>query len=125
MVQTPHLRNDDIPNFVLARQRNILLDLRLNHVLIRLQRIAHTTVPVRADAVERVLAVGLLEEGRQPGGALIDARLELRRDGAGAAGAILVAVAGAWGAEFGVYGAFEVIDGALGPGLLVVCGWWA
>ena len=124
MVQTPHLRDDDIPDFVLASQRNILLDLRLNHVLIRLERVAHTAVPVRADAVKRVLAVGLLEEGRQPGGALIDARLELRRDRAGAAGGLLVAVAGARGAEFGACGAFEVIDRALGPGMLVLCGCW-
>ena len=114
MVQTAHLRNDNIPYFVLASQRNILLHLRLNHGLIRLERVALTTIPVRADAVERVLAIGLFEEGRQPGGALINARLELRRDGAGAAGALLVAVAGARGAEFGVDGAFEVIDGALG-----------
>ena len=127
-VQTPHLRNDDIPNVVLASQRNILLDLRINHALIRLERVARPTVPVRADAVERVLAIGLFEEGRQPGGALVDARLELRRDGARAAGALLVAVAGARGADFGVYGAFEVIDRALGRGMsvfmwLVGSGW--
>ena len=79
---------------------------------------------MRADAVELVLAVGLLEERRQPGGALIDAGLELRRDCAGAAGGLLVAVAGARGADFGAYGAFEVIDGALGSGLLVLCGCW-
>ena len=40
--------------------------------------------------------------------------MELRRDGAGAAGALLVAVAGARGAEFGVDGGFEVVYGALG-----------
>ena len=116
MIQTAHLRDDNIPNTVLASQRNILLHLRVDHGLIRLERVAHTTVPVRADAVELVLAVGLLEEGSQPGGALIDARLELRRDCAGAACALLVAVAGARGADFGVYGALEVIDGALGTG---------
>ena len=74
---------------------------------------------MRTDAVKRVLAVGLLEERRQPGGALIDAGLELRRDGAGAACALLVAVAGARGADFGVYGAFEVMDGTLGRGMSV------
>ena len=71
---------------------------------------------MRADAVKRVLAVCLFEEGSHPRGPLVDARLELRRDGAGAAGALLVAVAGARGAEFGAYGAFELVDGALGTG---------
>ncbi len=57
-----------------------------------------------AEAVERVLAARRSEELGQPGGALVDTRLVLQGDGAGAAGAVVGTVAGAWGADFGAYG---------------------
>lgn len=68
---------------------------------------------MRADAVEGVFPVGCLEEGRHPCATLIDARLERRGDVAGAACAMVVAVARARGADLGAYGAFKVIDPAL------------
>ena len=69
---------------------------------------------MRADAVEGVFALGGIEEGRHPVGALIDTRLGLQGDGAGAACALVVAVAWAWCADFGASGALEAIDAALG-----------
>ena len=68
---------------------------------------------MRANAVERIFAVGLFQERSHPSGALIDAGLELRGDRAGAACGLVVAVAWARGADFGADGAFEVVDGAL------------
>lgn len=57
-----------------------------------------------AHAVECVLAFGRGEELGQPAVALIDAGLVLPRDGAGAARAVLGAVAGAGGTDFGSNG---------------------
>ena len=59
---------------------------------------------MRADAIERVLVFSRNEELRQPGAALVDARLVLQGDCASTACAVLVAVAGAGGADFGSYG---------------------
>lgn len=68
---------------------------------------------MRTDAVEGIFTVGCLEEGSHPCAALVDTRLEKRGDVAGAACALVVAIAWAGGAEFSAYGAFKVINPAL------------
>ena len=112
-VDALHLRHDDLLDPMFAGQRRQLFHLRRDHVLIGLEVIVLASVPVRAEAVEFVGALGLGEEFGHPGGALVDARLRLQGDGAQAAGAVVGAVAGAWGADFGFLGGLQVVDGAL------------
>ena len=78
---------------------------------------------MRADAVEGVFTLGRVEECRHPKGALVDARLGLQGDGAGAACALVVAVAWTWGADFGAFGALEAIDAGLGKGNVRLWDW--
>lgn len=68
---------------------------------------------MHAEAVELVLALGRSEKFSHPVNALIDARLVLPGDGAGAARAFISAIADAGGADFGLLGGFQVVDAAL------------
>ena len=109
-VHALHLRDDNFGDTVLTSQRSQLSKLTCNHGLISRQIVILATVPVRADAIERVLVFSRNEEFRQPGAALVDARLVLQGDCASTACTVLVAVAGAGSADFGSYGGLEGID---------------
>ena len=112
-VHALHLRDDNFLDTVLAGQRSHLSHLTCDHALISRQIIVLATIPVPADAVEGVLTLGRSEELGHPGGALVDARLVLQGDRTGAACAVIVAVAGAGGADFVALG-LQLIDAALG-----------
>lgn len=103
-VHALHLRNDNLGDTVLTSQRSQFRKLTCNHGLIIRQIVILATIPMRADTIERVLVFSRNEEFRQPGAALVDARLVLQGDCASTACAVLVAVAGAGGADFGSYG---------------------
>lgn len=116
-VRALHLGEHNILNTVLISQRNQLTDLLFNQGLISLQcRGAIATIPIRAEAVEFVMAGCRSEELGHPVDALVDARLVLQGDTADATCAGLNAVAGAGGADFGSYGVLsvsEIVDAAL------------
>lgn len=112
-VHTLHLRNDNLLYPVLATQRSQILRLACDHGLISRQIVGCASIPMRADAVERVLAFGRRKELGHPKAALVDARLGLQGDGACTTRALVVAVAGAGSADFGVFRFFEIVDTAL------------
>ena len=109
-----HLPNDDIWNAMFTSQGSHILDLRFDHGLVLVHCIGWTAIPVRAEAVECVLATGQVKEFRHPKTALIDARLSLQGDTASAACTLLVAVAGAGSANLCSFRIFKIVDGALG-----------
>ena len=74
---------------------------------------------MHAEAVERVLALSLFEEFRHPVNALIDARLELSGDGAGATCSKNGAIAGTGSTYFCTFGLLQVVDATLEKGALV------
>ena len=113
-VHALHLRDHDIIDIVLAGERRHVLHLLIYHALILHQGVTRTTVPVHAEAIECVFAVGGSQEFRHPLGPLIDAGLVLNSDGAGATRTGLGAVAGARCADFGSDRLFESVDAALG-----------